>query len=189
MRREAQWGELTTVERRRHITGTVLHVFGAWALTLAAYAVLPLDGEARSAVRLGVALLLVAGLVVWEVWRVIGAGVPTLRAIQALGTIVAVFLATFASSYLAMSHADPTRFDVPLDHVSAFYFTTTVFATVGFGDIAPHDHLGQIVVTAQMLLDLVLIGLVVRVIIAAARMGHRRRGDSVIPPVDDRSMD
>jgi len=162
----------------------VLHVCGAWILTLTAYALLPLDGDARSAVRLGVALLLVAGLVVWEIWRILGAGVPTLRAVQALGTIVAVFLATFASAYLGMSNADPSRFDVPLDHVSAFYFTTTVFATVGFGDIAPHDHLGQVVVTAQMLLDLILIGLVVRVIIAAARMGHRRRGDAVGPPVD-----
>jgi len=185
MRRDAHWGELTTTERRRHVTATVLHVFGAWALTLAAYAALPLDEDTRSGVRLGVALLLVAGLVVWEVWRVLGAGVPTLRAVQALGTIVAVFLATFASGYLAMSHADPSRFDVRLDHVSAFYFTTTVFATVGFGDIAPNDHLGQIVVTVQMLLDLVLIGLVVRVLVAAARMGHRRRGDGVVPPADE----
>jgi voltage-gated potassium channel len=185
MQREAaHWGDLTRTERRRRVALTVLHVFGAWVITLAAYAALPLDGGSRSAVRLGVALLLVAVLVVWEVWRILGAGIPALRAIQALGTIAAVFLATFASTYLAMSHADPSRFDVPLDHVSAFYFTTTVFATVGFGDIAPHDHLGQIVVTVQMLLDLVLIGLVVRVLVAAARMGHRRRGDSVVPPVD-----
>ncbi|MGC5166439.1 potassium channel family protein [Luteimicrobium sp. DT211] len=179
MQQEAHWGELTRPERRRRVTRTVLHVVGAWVITLAAYAALPLDGSARSAVRLGVALILVALLVVWEVWRILGAGIPALRAIQALGTIAVVFLATFASAYLAMSHADPSRFDVPLDHVSAFYFTTTVFATVGFGDITPHDHLGQIVVTVQMLLDLVLIGLVVRVLIAAARMGHQRRGDPI----------
>ncbi len=184
MAREAHWSDLTPAERRGRVTATVLHVCGAWVLTLTAYAALPLDGEARSTVRLGVALLLVAGLVVWEIWRILGAGVPALRAVQALGTIVVVFLATFASAYLGMSHADPSRFDVPLDHVSAFYFTTTVFATVGFGDITPHDHLAQIVVTVQMLLDLVLIGLVVRVVVAAARLGHRRRGEAVGPPID-----
>jgi voltage-gated potassium channel len=49
-----------------------------------------------------------------------------------------------------------------------------VFSTVGFGDIAPHGDVARIIVTIQMLLDLVVIGSVVRLLTTAAKIGSDR---------------
>jgi hypothetical protein len=44
-----------------------------------------------------------------------------------------------------------------------------VFSTVGFGDITPRTDPARLVVSTQMLLDLAIIGVVVRMIFTAAR--------------------
>jgi voltage-gated potassium channel len=49
-----------------------------------------------------------------------------------------------------------------------------VFSTVGFGDITPGTDLARIMVSVQMLLDLVIIGVVVRLLLNAARVGLAR---------------
>ena len=94
------------------------------------------------------------------------AGAP---AIEALGIVISVFLVAFSSIYLAMSHQSVTTFSEGLDHVKALYFAVTIFSTVGFGDITPRTDVARIVVAVQMLLDLVLIGAVVRLLFDAAR--------------------
>jgi hypothetical protein len=43
------------------------------------------------------------------------------------------------------------------------------FGTVGFGDITPTSDLGRLVASAQVILDLVFIGLIVRVILGASK--------------------
>jgi voltage-gated potassium channel len=49
---------------------------------------------------------------------------------------------------------------------------------VGFGDIAPKADAARVVTMAQMLSDLVVLGLVVRVIFGAARAGrHQQSAD------------
>jgi voltage-gated potassium channel len=94
---------------------------------------------------------------------------PELRAIEALGIVISVFLVAFSSIYLAMSHEGARTFSRALDHVQALYFTITIFSTVGFGDITPRTDVARMVVAVQMLLDLVLIGAVVRLLFDAAR--------------------
>ncbi|HEY5989876.1 MAG TPA: potassium channel family protein, partial [Streptosporangiaceae bacterium] len=56
-------------------------------------------------------------------------------------------------------------------------FTVTVFSTVGFGDIRPESELARLVVTGQMVADLVIIGLGARIVVGAVRVGQRRRSD------------
>jgi voltage-gated potassium channel len=65
-------------------------------------------------------------------------------------------------------------FTEPLGKTTALYFTVTVFATVGFGDIVPKSEAARIVTTVQMLADLVVVGLVVRVLLGAARASRER---------------
>jgi hypothetical protein len=60
---------------------------------------------------------------------------------------------------------------------TALYFTVTVFATVGFGDIAPMTEAARVVTMVQMLGDLVVLGLVVRVILGAVQVGRQRSAD------------
>jgi hypothetical protein len=87
-----------------------------------------------------------------------------------------VYLLIFARIYLANSENDPAGFSRPLDHVTALYFTVTVFATVGFGDVVASSESMMLLVTAQMLLNLVVLGLGIRLLTSAARRGIARRG-------------
>ena len=74
-----------------------------------------------------------------------------------------------------MAKISPGNFSQPLTHTDALYFTVTVFATVGFGDITAKTEAARLVVTGQMITDLVIIGLGVRVIVGAVRRGQQRR--------------
>ncbi|MBM9466022.1 potassium channel family protein [Nakamurella leprariae] len=53
--------------------------------------------------------------------------------------------------------------------VGALYFSVTVFATVGFGDMTPESGAIRLLVSVQMLLNLVVLGVVFRVV--AGRTG------------------
>ena len=79
------------------------------------------------------------------------------------------YLYAFAALYLGMSVSDPSHFTEPLSHVGAFYFTVVVASTVGFGDITPNDDITRIIVTGQMLVNIALIGVGVRAILAIGR--------------------
>ena len=56
-----------------------------------------------------------------------------------------------------------------------FWLVVTVFATVGFGDIAAVTQTARIVVIVQMLGDLLVLGLLIRLILSAVQTGQQRR--------------
>jgi len=142
-----------------------------WVLLIGAFYVIPIGHESglRAFVRLGLDVALVGAVFGWQIRRISVAALPELRAIEALGIVIALFLVLFSGIYLAMSHESPTTFTHALDHTQALYFTITVFSTVGFGDITPRTDTARLVVSAQMLLDLAIIGAAVRLIFNAAR--------------------
>ena len=85
--------------------------------------------------------LCVFGVVVGvQVPAIIKAKYPILRAIEALAILVPLYLLIFARIYLSNSIGDPAAFNQPLDKTTALYFTVTVFATVGFGDIVAQSQ-------------------------------------------------
>lgn len=96
-----------------------------------------------------------------------------------MATIIPLFLVMFAWIYLTMSASDPTAFGGQLSRTSALYFTVTVFSTVGFGDITPKTDMARIVAMVQMLADLAVIAVVVRMILGAATRGVARLQGSV----------
>jgi hypothetical protein len=53
------------------------------------------------------------------------------------------------------------------------YFTVTVFATVGFGDIVATTQGARVLVMGQMVAGIVIIGLGVRIFVDAVKRGHR----------------
>ena len=79
---------------------------------------------------------------------------------------IGVFLIIFATIYLAMAQAVATTFSEPLDKISALYFTITTLGTVGYGDITPVSPAAQVVVSVQMLVDLILLAVIARVFCA-----------------------
>ncbi len=163
--------DLDPLERRRAILVCGATVVLSWAFIFGAYFSLPIgrESELRALIRLGTDIALISAVMLWQLRRISQALLPELRSIEGLGVIIAVFLVAFSSTYLAMSHQAAGTFTKSLDHIGALYFTITVFSTVGFGDITPVTDGARLVVSAQMLLDLVLIGAVVRIIFNAAR--------------------
>jgi formate hydrogenlyase subunit 4 len=163
--------DLETSARRRAMLKTAATVGLVCVLIVAAYYVLPFDhlSRARSVLRLSVVVALVAAVFLWQIRRISTAELPELRAVEALGIVIVVFLIGFSVVYLTMSHSEPRTFSQALDHTRALYFTISVFSTVGFGDIVPRTDPARIVVSAQMLIDLAIIGVVVRLIFNAAR--------------------
>ncbi len=161
----------------RMITWTVLRVVAAITVVTALYYLLPFDRSAS-----GVAVtLLVAGLAVFlalvafQVRAIITAPFPGLRAIEALATSVPLFLALFAATYFVMARLSPGSFTAPLTRTDALYFTVTVFSTVGFGDITAKTETARLVVTGQMIADLVILGVAIKAIVGAVRRGRQRR--------------
>ncbi len=160
--------DLDRPRRRRAVATTALSLVVTWSALLTVYFLLGLTGHAAWT-ALGVLVvggLLFGALLSRQFRSVVAAELPELRAVQALGTSVVLFLVLFASAYLAL---EAGSFSQPLNHVGALYFAITVFSTVGFGDITPETDAARIVVAVQMLLDLVLIGLIVRSFFYAAR--------------------
>jgi hypothetical protein len=159
----------------------------AWGLVRAAfstaalgalYFVLPLKGldHLPLGVGLGVAITALFGVTAWQVAAISRADLPGVRAIEALAVTVPLFLLLFAASYVMLSRDDPTNFTTgPLTRIDALYFTVTVFATVGFGDVAATSQLARGLVTVQMMLDLLIIGLGIRVFVGAVERGRSRR--------------
>jgi hypothetical protein len=74
-----------------------------------------------------------------------------------------------------MAAISASNFSQPMTRSNALYFTVTVFATVGFGDITATSQAARLVVTGQMIIDLIIIGLGARVILGAVTRGRRRR--------------
>ena len=143
---------------------------------LVLYFVLPLDREftSRTLVSLVLGLVGVGLLVAWQVRAILRAQAPALRAVEALALSLPLFLVLFALVYVILAGSDPQAFSEPLNRTDALYFVVTVFATVGFGDIAPVSEVARVVTTVQMVCDLLLIGLVLKVFLAAVDRGRRR---------------
>ena len=81
----------------------------------------------------------------------------------------------FATTYFVMAHSNPHAFGVPLSRTDAMYFSSTVFTTVGFGDITAKSEAARLVVTVQMWLDLAFLGLVLRVVTEAIKYSRQHR--------------
>ena len=169
--------ELPAAKRRQLTIWVALRTVVAATVLVVLYYVLPLDRpwDADTAVRLLVGLLVFVGLVVWQVRTIIGARYPALRAAEALGLILPLYLLLFASTYFVMERASAGNFTQPLTRTDALYFTVTVFATVGFGDITPKSEVARELVMVQMLGDLALLGIGVRLLLTAVQRGRERR--------------
>ena len=164
-------------ERRRLVAiGLVRSSVTAIAL-VAAYYLLPLDRlSGVLAVSLAVGLLILTGIAAYQVRAIIRHRHSAVRAIEALAITVPLFLLLFAATYFLMAQANTGNFNVhALSRTDSLYFTITVFATVGFGDISATSQVARIAVMTQMILDLLVLGLLVRVFLNAVQVGQEQQ--------------
>jgi len=172
-------------EGRRIIIVGLSRAFVATAVLVALYYLAPLDRATRLplAVVLGFALVVLLGVTVWWIRLVLRARYPGLRAVEALATTVPLFLLLFAATYFLLARSRPDSFNVAgLTRTDALYFTITVFSTVGFGDIAAASQSTRLLVSAQMVLDVVILGLGIQVLLSAVRQARQSNAAAPAPP-------
>ena len=169
---------LPASERRRFLLLTLVKAGAATLVVLVLYYVLPIDKipDGLLFLALAVELAVLAFVVGWQVRRVLKAQTPLLAAIEALAVTVPLFLVIFAAMYVGLAANSSANFNVGgLSRTDGLYFTVTVFATVGFGDITATSQLARSLVTVQMLLDLAVLGLLIRVFFGAVQRAWSTR--------------
>jgi voltage-gated potassium channel len=156
----------------------LLRALGATTALIALYFLGPIDHiqGVPVGVSLAVGLLVLVGVTIWQIRAITRATYPGVRAIEALATAVPLFLLLFAASYFLLERADPANFSThALTRTDAVYFTVTIFATVGFGDISATSRTARLLVSAQTILDLLVLGLGIRVFLGAVERGRQRQ--------------
>lgn len=163
--------------RRVLLAKSIARIVGITVAMLLAYFAAPIgqDGDAVGLTVLFLGLAAFVGLVAFQVVRIVNSPAPQLRAAEALATVVPLVIVVFATLYVGMSASDPAAFSEPIGKIDGLYFTVTVLATVGFGDITGVNEPARIAVTVQMLIDLLIVGVLVKLIIGASRIGIERR--------------
>ena len=156
------------------IAWTVLRVTASVAALVTVYYLLPLD---HSSTPVAIAILISGlaafiGLVVYHVHSIIGSPFPMLRALEAMAVSVPFFLLLFASTYVVLAAISASNFGEHLSHTDGLYFSVTVLSTVGFGDITAKTSTARLVVTGQMITDLIILGLAIKVIVGAVKHGR-----------------
>jgi bacteriorhodopsin len=169
--------DLDSREQRRVVGRSAFRILISVVLLFALYGALPAADRTGigTLLELFVGLMIFGAVLGWQVLKIMGAEHPELRAAEALAIAVPIVLIVFAFTYLSLSDAQPGSFSEPLNKVSAVYFVVTVISTVGFGDITPKTDAAMIVVSFQIMLDLVLLVGIVRAVFFAAQVGVRRR--------------
>ncbi|MEI8412256.1 MULTISPECIES: potassium channel family protein [unclassified Kribbella] len=174
---EIDYQQLPPRTRRRLATMSLVRSLVVSVVIVAGYFLLPMRLDGSLAVVALVGGLVVVGLVLgWQILDISRSPYPRIRAIGALATSVPLFLAVFATAYFLMSRAQPATFSEPLSRLDAAYFTVTVFATVGFGDIVAVSGAARAIATVQMVGDLIIVGLVARTLFGAVQhnLSHRQ---------------
>lgn len=181
-RAETSLEALPPRERRRLAFLSLLRSMLFAVAILVAYFVLPLSSRVTSVnlLKLLLGLVAVAALLTWQVLQIARSQYPLARAIGSLMVTLPLFLVVFATTYYLMGQANPQNFSEPLTRLDSLYFVTTTFATVGFGDITAVTQQARAVTTIQMGGDIVLVGLVARVVLGAAQEAMNRQG--LTPP-------
>jgi hypothetical protein len=173
-------GPLSAADRKlaaKVVWRGIVRIVAMVILVLAAYTVMPTgtDDWWWAAIPMTVLGLAVFVAVFYrQLKKVAQADHPVLRAIEAIVFTLLLFLVLFASVAVQLEAQVSGSYSEPLDKVDAFYFAVTTLATVGYGDITPVTTTARLVVTLQMLGNLVLLGVAVRLV---GRATQRERGD------------
>lgn len=120
------------------------------------------------AVDLLVAVALLVAMIMWQTKRIARTHRALPALIEALALVFVLYIGLFARMYHVVSTWDPAAFSAPIDYFTSVYFAMTILSTVGFGDIVPQANVARGLAMIQMVGNLVLLGLVVRVLTQAA---------------------
>lgn len=160
---------------RRYLLMAVVRPVLTVAGLVTAYYVLPVDRGLTGWTLLGLVggVAAVVIVLVWQIRVILASRHPVLQGTEALAICIPLFLLVYANVYFLMADNAAGSFSSTLTRTDALYFTITVFATVGFGDIIAVSQAARVLVTGQMVGDLLLLGVALRVVVTAVR--HSRQ--------------
>lgn len=153
--------------------GAVLRMLGHTTLVLFlltfGYYLLPLRapwGDSEDAARLGGSVVAFIGVVVLLYLQLRRGRTqpPAWRRAQWLLTALYLLILVFALTYVVVATVSPDQFVGITDRTTALYYTVTVMATVGFGDIYAAGTFARALVTVQMLFNLIYLGTALRML-------------------------
>jgi hypothetical protein len=155
-----------------------IRALASTAILVTLYYLVPLDkvSDVGTVAVLVVGLIIIAGIIIWQIHAIVNADYPGIQGVEAFAISVPLFLLLFAASYFVVEHTSPASFNEPLTRTDALYFTVTTFSTTGFGDITAKSQGARLLVTFQMVTDLVVIGFGVKILFGAVQEGRRRKG-------------
>jgi voltage-gated potassium channel len=168
---------LSRTQRRRVLLRTLFRSLVSAFVLIALYYVAPIQDlqGVSPALSLSAELVVLALVVVLQVRAVTRSRYPGLRAVEALALTVPLFLVMYAAAYVVLAQDSAANFSThTLSRTDSLYFTLTVFSTVGFGDITATSQSARVFVMAQMVLDLVILGLGVQAFRGAVSVGRQR---------------
>jgi voltage-gated potassium channel len=169
--------ELSPAAQKRMLVGALLRAAGSAALLVVVYYLAPLNRplDAGTWIEFALGLVVFAVIIAYHARTIAASDVPHLRLIQAVATGLPMLLLLFAATYVLIASDDPDSFSEMLDRTGALYFTLTVFATVGFGDIAPRSDVARILTMIQMIMNLAVVGLIGKILFGAVDVAQQRR--------------
>ncbi len=168
---------MAAMSQKRLVVAALVRVSVIVIALVACYFLAPLDEPVTSSAVgfLVLGLLVVVWLIWWQVRSIGRAKHPGVRGASTLALVGSLFLLVFASTYFLLARSDPQTFNEQLSRVDSLYFTVTVFTTVGFGDIVPVTQTARLVTTLQMFGDLLVLGVLLRVVVSTVQRSIARR--------------
>ena len=144
-----------------------------------AYYLLPVDRQLSGWTLVGLfgGLCLVVVIIVWQIRVILSSPYPTLQGVQALALSAPLYLLIYANVYYVLALNVPDSFTEPLTRTDSLYFALTVFSTVGFGDITPVSQGARVLVVGQMVGNLLVIGVALRVVLTAVQHGRQHSAE------------
>ena len=181
---------LSPAKRRRLIALGLLSALASTAVLVALYFLVPFEFIAAVPlwVTLTVAVVVLLGVTTWQVRAITRSAHPRVRATRALAVTVPLYLLLFAATYFVMASTDPENFSIQgLTRLDTLYFTVTVFATVGFGDISPASQAARLLVMLQMILNLLVLGVGIQVFLGAVQRSRQDEAQGPMSGADSNS--
>ncbi len=166
---------VSALGRRRAVLAVARPVLTVVGLVVAYY-LLPVDRglSGWTLIWLLAGLGLVVVVLVWQIRVILRSRHPVLQGVEALAFCIPLFLLLYANVYFLVAGNAAGSFSAPLTRTDALYFTVTVFATVGFGDITAVSQAARLLVTGQMVGNLLLLGVALRVVMTAVQHSRQR---------------
>lgn len=153
------------------VTLLVLRTLGALVVIAWLYSWVPVEGLTGRGVAFGgIFVLVVFGAnLAWQLHRISKSRYPLAEGGLAVASVAVVSVLAWALVYLSLSDGSPDSFNVQLDKTSSYYFAVTVLGTVGFGDIHAVSRTAMLLVSTQILTNLLIVTAALRLVFAAGQ--------------------